>query len=104
MIQASGYRVSWAADGKSMREFLQGSDPVIAVVLDMLMPGENGADLALYVKELGLSLVMISGSPDAAKFAEENNLQLLSKPFRSHELLDALMKAFISREPGQRDN
>jgi DNA-binding NtrC family response regulator len=61
MIQEYGYRVSWAVDGKSMREFLQGSDPVIAVVLDVLMRGENSTDLALHVKEMGLALVMIAG-------------------------------------------
>ena len=102
MIREHGYRVSWAVDGKSMREFLQGNDPVDAVVLDVLMPGESGADLTRYVKKLGLALVMISGSPDALEFAEANNLQKLNKPFRSHELIDALMKALRNGEPGRR--
>jgi two-component system OmpR family response regulator len=102
MIREHGYRVSWTVDGKSTREFLQGNDPVDVVVLDVLLPGESGADLALYVKKLGLALVMISGSPDALEFAEANNLQKLNKPFRSHELIDALMKALRNGEPGRR--
>ncbi len=102
MIREHGYRVSWAVDGKSMREFLQGNGPVDVVVLDVLLPDESGADLALYVRKLGLALVMISGSPDALEFAEANNLQKLNKPFRSHELIDALMKALRNGEPGRR--
>ena len=102
MIREHGYRVSWTVDGKSTREFLQGNDPVDVVVLDVLLPGESGADLVLYVKKLGLALVMISGSPDALEFAEANNLQKLNKPFRSHELIDALMKALRNGEPGRR--
>ena len=102
LLREYGYRVSWAVNGESMREFLQGSDPVIAVVLDALTPGENGITLALYVKNLGLPLVMISGSHKAMTFAEENNLQLLHKPFRGKELVDAVIKAINSGKPGRR--
>ena len=102
MLQEHGYRVSWAVDGQSMREFLQGSDPVNVIVLDSLMPGENSTTLALHAKELGLPLVMVSGSHEAMKLADENNLQLLRKPFRARELVDAVIKAIGSGEPGQR--
>jgi two-component system, OmpR family, response regulator len=93
ILRGYGYRVSWAVDGASMREFLQGSDSVDAVILDALMPGESGTTLAAHAKALGLPLVMISGSLDALDLAAQNNLQVLKKPFRARELLDALVRA-----------
>jgi DNA-binding NtrC family response regulator len=102
LLREHGYRVSWAVDGHSTREFLQGSDPVDAVVLDAAMPGEASASLALHLKKLGLPLVMISGSPRMMQFAMEQGLQLLEKPFRGQELVDAIVKALGSGEAGQR--
>lgn len=93
ILREYGYRVSWAIDGASMREFLQGSDPVDAIILDALMPGETGTSLAVHAKELGLPLVMISGSLEALDLAAQNNLQVLKKPFRAQELIDALVRA-----------
>ena len=103
MLTAHGHRVSSAIDGKSMREFLSGDDPVDAVVLDALMPGEASSALALHAKDLRLPVVMISGSPEAMQFALDNDLQLLEKPFRMRELFDALDIAIESGEFGQRD-
>ena len=102
MLRAYRYRVSCALDGALMRDFLKGDDPVNTVVLDALMPGESSTTLALHAKELGLSVVMISGSLEAMKFAAENNLQLLEKPFRAQELVNAVGKAIASGEAGQR--
>jgi DNA-binding NtrC family response regulator len=102
MLQERGYRVDSAADGISMRDFLQGDDPVNAIVLDAVMPGDSSTALALHARELGLPVVMISGSPEMMQFAIENGLQLLEKPSRMQELVDALAQALGSREFGQR--
>lgn len=96
------YRVSSAVDGITMREFLDGDDPVDAIVLDAAMPGEASVTLALLAKELGLPLVMVSGSPDDMQFAADNGLQMLEKPFKAQQLIDALAQALGSGEPGQR--
>jgi hypothetical protein len=45
------------------------------------MPGEASASLALPLKERGIPVVMISGSPEAVKFAEDNGLQISAKTF-----------------------
>jgi two-component system OmpR family response regulator len=71
--------VSNVADGASMREFLRTAEPVDCVVLDAIMPGEANISLVLHLKEVGLPVVMISGSHDAMERAEEYNLQLLRK-------------------------
>jgi FixJ family two-component response regulator len=71
-------------------------------ISDVLMPGEASASLVLHLKERGIPLVMISGSPEAVKYAEDNGLQLLPKPFGSHELYSAVNMALASGEFGQR--
>ena len=102
MLQERGYRVDSAADGISMRDFLQEDDAVDAIVLDAAMPGESSTALALHARQLGLPVVMISGSPEMIQFAIENGLQLLEKPFQMQELVDALVQALGSKEFGQR--
>src|SRR5947208_16741980 len=86
------YRVSSAVDGITMREFLEGDDPVDAIVLDAAMPGEAGATLALHAKDLGLPLVVTSGNPNDMKSVPDNGFQLLENPFKSQDLSDALIK------------
>jgi len=96
------YRVSSAVDGITMRQFLEGNDPVDAIVLDAAMPGESSVTLALLAKEMGLPLVMVSGSPDDMQFAIDHDLQMLEKPFKGQQLIDALIKALGSGESGRR--
>ena len=43
-----------------------------------------------------MPLVMISGSPKMVDFAEENELQLLRKPFKAADLSAAIEKALSS--------
>ena len=102
MLEEGGYRVTVASDGLSMRETLQRDDPVDAIVLDALMPGEQSAALARHARDLNIPVVMISGSHDKIIFAVDNGLQLLRKPFRYQELIDALNLAFESGDAGQR--
>jgi hypothetical protein len=64
---------------------------------------EANISLVLHLKEVGLPVVMISGSHDAMERAEENNLQLLRKRFHAQELYDAVNTALSSGEFGQRD-
>jgi DNA-binding NtrC family response regulator len=102
ILEEHNFRVSSAADGSSMRDFLQTADPVDCVVLDALMPGEASISLLLLLKEAGLPVVVISGSHDAMERAEEYNLQLLRKPFHAQELHEAVNTALASGEFGQR--
>ena len=102
ILERHNFRVSSAESGSLMRDFLQTADPVDCVVLDALMPGEGNISLVLHLKEVGLPVVMISGSPEAMERAEEYNLQLLWKPFHAQELYDAVNVALASGELGQR--
>jgi two-component system, OmpR family, response regulator len=102
ILQEYNFRVSAVSSGSMMRDFLKTGDTVDCVILDALMPGEASASLALHLKEHGIPLVMISGSLDAMKYAMDNGLQLLQKPFRLQELYGAVNIALASGEFGQR--
>ena len=105
ILRVSGFTVTAADSGIAMREILADKAllPIDAVVLDCLMPGEPSARLALHAKSLRLPVVMISGSTEAMKFAEEHGLQLLPKPFHMRDLLAAVKEAIESGDFGQRD-
>jgi two-component system, OmpR family, response regulator len=102
ILQENNCRVSTASDGSMMRAFLETDDTVDCVVLDVIMPGEASVSLARHLKERGISVVIISSNLNAIKYAEENGRQLLSKPFRSHELHSAVNAALITEGCGQR--
>jgi CheY-like chemotaxis protein len=105
MLSVSGFIVTAAETGLAMREILADKTllPFDAVILDCAMSGEPSATLALHAKTLRLPVVVISGSMEAMNFAEENGLQLLTKPFRTADLLSAIIEAMASSEFGQRD-
>jgi two-component system, OmpR family, response regulator len=104
ILIASGFVATAATGGAAMHEVLTaGGIPIDAIVLDALMPGEPSAALALHAKALKIPLVMVSGSHDAMKFAEEHGQQLLRKPFRMAELIQAVEDAIASGQFGQRD-
>jgi FixJ family two-component response regulator len=104
MLEESGFLATPADCGAAMRDVLARPGTAIdAVVLDCIMPGEPGTELALHAKGLKLPVIMISGGLDAIRFAAENGLQLLEKPFRSAELVSAIETALSSGQFGQRE-
>jgi DNA-binding NtrC family response regulator len=101
MLEEQGFRTTSAGSGIAMRELLVGDGlPVDAVVLDCLMPGELGPELALHARSLRLPVVMISGSPEAMEFADENGFQFLAKPFHFDDLIAAIEKALSNGQSG----
>ena len=91
-------RVSSASDGASMRAFLKDGDPVDCVILDAFMPGEGKHFMAVYLKNRKGPVVVISGSPAAMRYAEENDFQLLKKPFRAQQLYSSVATTLAGGE------
>jgi DNA-binding response OmpR family regulator len=98
-LEERGYRVIAVANGLSMRDVLIHGG-IDGVVLDVRMPDEDGHSLALHARELGLAVVMMSGSGEEIAFAERLGLQLLRKPFRMQQLFGALDAALGSAVGG----
>ena len=80
--------------------FVANDKSVDAIVLDLLMPGENSADLALHAKSLKLPVIVATGSNEEIPFVEEYHLPLLRKPFGYSELIEALEKILTSGVAG----
>jgi DNA-binding response OmpR family regulator len=102
MLESAGYRVTAVNSGEPMREMLD-RIKFDAVVLDATLRGEHSDSLAAHAKELGLPLVVISGRGAAMVEAHARNEQLLRKPFRIQEIIDALHRAFASGVSGRRE-
>src|SRR6266436_4381826 len=49
-LRGENYTVSLAADGAAMRETI-GQEPADLVIVDLMLPGEDGFSLARYLRE-----------------------------------------------------
>ena len=103
MLEANGYEVLEAADGKKGLRLLKRQElkqpktkPVDVVITDMIMPEKEGVEtiLELRRKYPGIKIVAISGGgPDYLRMAKVLGAdRILAKPFSPEELLDAVRK------------
>jgi two-component system OmpR family response regulator/two-component system phosphate regulon response regulator OmpR len=98
-----GYAVSTAGDGKEMAERLQEQLPAL-VVMDLMLPGEDGLSLTRQVKAAhGLPVIMLSArgeDVDRIVGLEVGADDYLPKPFNPRELL-ARIRAVLRRGESQ---
>jgi len=97
-----GFRVSTAADGRSMKKQLAGH-AFDLVILDLMMPGEDGLTLCRNLRvESQIPVIMLTAmSEDTDRIVglEMGADDYLSKPFNPRELL-ARIKAVLRRSQG----
>ena len=98
-LQKNGYRVTDAADARSARRALE-SSAIDLLVLDIMMPGEDGLSLCRHVREIGdLPIILLT-----ARSEETDRIVGLGmgaddyvvKPFSPRELV-ARIKAILRR-------
>lgn len=99
-LAGEGYRVSLAHNGDDMRRITQQS-AVDAVLLDVVLPGEDGLSLArtLRRENPGLPIIMLTGrgeTIDRIVGLEMGADDYLAKPFHLRELL-ARLKSVMRR-------
>jgi len=59
-----GFKVSDVADGAGMRAVLK-REPIHLVLLDLMMPGEDGLSLARYIRQHSeIPIIMLTGKGD----------------------------------------
>jgi PAS domain S-box-containing protein len=90
-----GYRVREAADGKSGLSAFAAERPDL-VVLDFIMPGLSGADVAgrMLAKHPEQAILFVSGYSETESIKRiAPNAPLLTKPFRSEALTKAVRAA-----------
>ncbi len=97
LLDEAGYAVTEARDGPSALARLEELHPHVAVI-DFLMPGINGADLArqAQVRRPGLPVVFVSGYADTLALDGIAGATVLRKPFRADELQRAVHDAMES--------
>ena len=107
-LESNGCRVSEAGDAKAAREALRTSAPDI-VVLDIMMPGEDGLSLTRSIRADGnvpvILLTAVAEETDRIVGLEMGADDYLTKPFNPRELL-ARIKAILRRArdlPPERD-
>lgn len=100
-LGANGYRVHAVGDGPSLRAALaQGVQPD-AIVMDLMLPGEDGLSLTRHVKAQGaVPVLMLSAKGeemDRVIGLEVGADDYLAKPFGPRELL-ARLRALLRRQ------
>ncbi len=101
LLASWGCRGEAAVDGEAALDLLRAAasadDPYRAALLDMKMPGINGAALGQYVKEhpeMGAPRLILMTSlgqrGDATRLAQAGFAAYLTKPLRQSQLYDAL--------------
>jgi len=102
-LSGEGYRVSIAQDGGGMRRVMAQS-PVDLVILDLILPGEDGLTLARWLREnFRVGIIMLSGRNEIADQIlglEMGADYYVPKPYHNRHLL-ATVKSVLRRPPTQ---
>jgi two-component system, OmpR family, response regulator len=98
-LSSEGYKVSVAADGPSMRRIMANGG-VDLVILDLMLPGEDGLTLARSLREVSnVGIIILTGrgeTVDRIIGLEMGADDYLPKPFHLRELL-ARVKSVLRR-------
>ncbi len=99
-LSRHGMAVSLAMDGVTLREQLDKHDDIDLIVLDLMMPGEDGLSLCRHIRSIdGPPIIMLTAMGEEADRVvglEMGADDYLSKPFSPRELL-ARIKAVLRR-------
>ena len=102
-LSGEGFRVSTANDGAGLREELS-RGPVDLVILDLVLPGEDGLQLARELRtQSDIGIIMLTGrgeTVDRIIGLEMGADDYLSKPFHLRELL-ARVRSVLRRGGGR---
>ena len=102
-LVGEGYRVSVASDGNNMRAVMAEST-VDLVILDLMLPGEDGLTLARSLRdESNIGIIILTGrgeTVDRIIGLEMGADDYLAKPFHLRELL-ARVKSVLRRAPAR---
>ena len=100
-----GFKVSDAADGSAMRAALEG-DAIHLVLLDLMMPGEDGLSLARYIRQRSeIPIIMLTGKGDLIDRVvglEAGADDYITKPFELREVLARIRTVHAPGSPAPR--
>ena len=102
MLEILGYPVVTAANGREALESVDHEQPSL-VILDSRMPVLDGSGFAQALKDRGVKIpiLVITGAPDARRWAEQIGADgYLTKPFELADLLAAVQRLVVDSSDG----
>ena len=103
-LTEEGIRVSDAADGAAMRTTLE-REAIHLVLLDLMMPGEDGLSLARYVRQRSeIPIIMLTGKGDLIDRVvglEAGADDYITKPFQLREVLARIRTVLRRTSPNR---
>ena len=94
-LRALGFEVAEAASGEAALAALERGDGLALLLLDLAMPGMNGAEVAhrARARQPTLPLLFLTGHPDQAALREFGDAMILQKPVDDAQLASRLRAA-----------
>jgi PAS domain S-box-containing protein len=102
LLRDLGYGIKWAANaGEALAALEQDELAFDLVFSDVIMPGMNGVELALVIRERypGLPVVLTSGYSSVLADHAHRGFELIQKPYSVEALSRTLRKAISERRP-----
>lgn len=95
-LKGQGHTVAIANHGTAALRLLE-SERFDAVIVDVLLPGIAGLDLAKFAELRGTAVIMMSGDPNSIEKLNDGGYPFLQKPFHLAELEAAVRAVVKSR-------
>ncbi len=102
LLRDLGYGIKWAANAREALAALAEDELAFDLVFsDVIMPGMNGVELAVVIRERypGLPVVLTSGYSSVLAEHAHRGFELIQKPYSVEALSRTLRKAISERRP-----
>jgi PAS domain S-box-containing protein len=100
LLQDLGYQIDWVGDADAALKALADNELAYDLVFsDVIMPGMNGVDLALTIRERhpGLPVVLTSGYSSVLAQNADRGFELIQKPYSVEALSRILRRAILEK-------